>query len=176
LDSLCSERGYCYNNSHVWKAAVAWSRVYHIYYNKSRRLSLSSSGRKARYLSYIQNSYALVHSIGTPSITSCSVVPPSCPALSTVSVVVAAGPEGSVPIDRDNAYGPAWPDRGPVEVAVRLRVRSSEFQVGVMGQGIVRVRGVTHLPHFCCQAFSSFFTFKRSVCMRACLAHVALRI
>jgi hypothetical protein len=85
---------------------VAWSRVYRIYYDKSRRLSLPSSGRKARYLSYIQNSYALVHSIGTPSITPCSVIPPSCPALSTVSVVVMAGPEGSVPIGRDDAYGP----------------------------------------------------------------------
>jgi hypothetical protein len=127
---------------------VVWSRVYRIYYNKSRRLSPSSSGRKARYLSYIQNSYALVHSIGTPSITPCLVVLPSCPALSTVSVVVAAGPEGSVPIGQDDAYGPARPNRGPVRVAVRLGVsefgvRSSEFQVGVMGRGVVRVRGVT---------------------------------
>ena len=121
---------------------VAWSRVYHIYYDKSRRLSLLSSGRKACYLSYIQNSCALVHSIGTPSITPCSVVPPSYPALSTVSVVIVAGPEGSVPIGRDNAYGAARPDRGPVGVVVRLGVRSSEFQVGVIGRGIVRVRGV----------------------------------
>jgi hypothetical protein len=124
---------------------VAWSRVYRIYYDKSRRLSLSSSRRKARYLSYVQNSYALVHSIGTPSITPCSVVPPSCPALSTVSVVVAAGPEGSVPIGRDDVYGAARPDRGPVGVAVRLGVRSSEFRVGVMGRGVVRVRGVTQI-------------------------------
>jgi hypothetical protein len=78
-----------------------------------------------------------VHSIGTPSITPCSVVSPSCPALSTVLVVVAAGPEGSVPISRDDAYG-------PVGVAVRLGVRSSEFQVGVMGRVVVRVRGFTH--------------------------------
>ena len=97
---------------------MAWSRVYHIYYNKSRRLSLSSSGRTAHYLSYIQNSYALMHSVGTPSITPCSVVPPNCPALSTVSVVVAAGPEGSVPIGRDDAYSAARPDRGLVGVAV----------------------------------------------------------
>ena len=97
---------------------MAWSRVYRIYYDKSRRLSLSSSGYKARYLSYIQNSCALVHSIGTPSITSCSVVPPSCPVLSTILVVVAAGLEGSVPIGRDDVYGPARPDRGPVGVAV----------------------------------------------------------
>jgi hypothetical protein len=84
-----------------------------------------------------------VHSIGTPSITPCSVVPPSCPALSTVSVVVAARPAGSVPIGRGDAYGTARPDQGPVGVAVRLGVRSSEFQVGVMGRGVVRVRGVT---------------------------------
>ena len=71
---------------------MAWSRVYRIYYDKSRRLTLSSSGRKARYLSYIQNSYASVHSFGTPSITPCSVIPPSCPALSTVPVVIAIGP------------------------------------------------------------------------------------
>ena len=103
---------------------------------------LFRSLRKARYLSYIQNSYALVHSIGTPSITPCSVVPPSCPALSTVSVVVAAGPEGSVPIGRDDAYSAARSDRGPVRVAVRLGVWSSEFQVGVMGRGVVRVRGL----------------------------------
>jgi hypothetical protein len=77
---------------------VAWSRVYHIYYDKSRRLFLSNSGRKACYLSYIQNSYASMHSFGTPSITLCSVVSPSCPTLSTVSAVVVAGPEGSVPI------------------------------------------------------------------------------
>ena len=128
---------------------MAWFRVYHTYYGKSRRLSLSSSGRKARYLSYIQNSYALVHSISTPSITPCSVVPPSCPALSTVSVVVAAGAEGSVPIGRDDAYGPARPDRGLVGVAIRLGVRSLEFQVGVMGQGVVRVRGVTHYHNRC---------------------------
>ena len=121
---------------------MAWSRVYRIYYDKSRRLSLSNSGRKARYLSYIQNSYALVHSIGTPSITPYSVVPPSCPALSTVLVVVAAGPEGSIPIGRDGVYGPARPDRGPVGVAVRLGVRSLEFWVGVMGRGVVRVRGL----------------------------------
>ena len=79
---------------------------------------LSSSGRKARYLSYIQNSYALVHSIGTPSMTPCSVVPPSCPALFTVSVIVAAGPAGSVPIGWGDVYGPARPDQGPVGVAV----------------------------------------------------------
>jgi hypothetical protein len=111
---------------------VAWSKVYRIYYDKSKRLSLSSSGRKTRYLSYIQNSYALVHSIGTPSITPCSVVPPSCLVLSTVSVVVVAGPEGSVPIGRDDAYGTARPDRGPVGVVVQLGVRSSEFQVGII--------------------------------------------
>ena len=122
---------------------MAWSRVYRVYYDKSRRLSLSSSGRKAHYLSYIQNSYALVHSIGTPSITPYSVVPPSCPALSTVLVVVAAGPAGSVLIGRGDVYGTARPDQGPVGVAVRLGVRSSEFQVGVMGRGVVRVRGVT---------------------------------
>ena len=121
---------------------MAWPRVYRIYYDKSRRLSLSSSGRKARYLSYIQNSYASVHSFSTPSITPCSIVSPSCPALSTVLVVVAAGPEGSVPIGQDDAYGAAQPDRGLVGVAVRIGVRSSEFRVGVISRGVVRVRGV----------------------------------
>ena len=105
---------------------MAWFRVYRIYYDKFRRLSLSSSERKAHYLSYIQNSYALVHSIGTPSITPCSVVLPSCPALSTVSVVVVAGPEGSVPIGRDDAYGPARP--GPTEARSELQ-SDSEFGV-----------------------------------------------
>ena len=103
---------------------MVWSRVYRIYYDKSRRLSLSSSGRKARYLSYIQNSYAFMHSFGTPSITPYSVVPPSCPALSTTSVVVVIGPVGSVPIGRGNAYGAVWSDRGPVSCAP---IRSSEF-------------------------------------------------
>ena len=115
---------------------MAWSRVYRIYYDKSRRLSLSSSGRKARYLSYIQNSYALVHSIGTPSITPCSVVPPSCPALSTVSVVVAVGPAGSVPIGRGDSYDTVRSVRGPVGVVVRFGVRTlgSDFRVGLWGQ------------------------------------------
>ena len=108
---------------------MAWSRVYRIYYDKSRRLSLSSNGRKARYLSYIQNSYASVHSFGTPSITPYSVVLPSCLALSTASVVVAIRPAGSIPISRGDAYGTAWSDQGPVGVAVRFGVRTfgSEF-------------------------------------------------
>ena len=97
---------------------MAWSRVYRIYYDKSRRLSLSSSGRKARYLSYIQNSYASVHSFGTPSITPYSVVPPSCPVLSTASVVVTIGPAGSVPIGRGNVYGAVRSVQGSVGVAV----------------------------------------------------------
>ena len=84
---------------------AAWSRVYRIYYGKSRRLSFSSSGRKARYLSYIQNSYASVHSFGTPSITLYSVISPSCPVLFTASVVVTIGPAGNVPTGRGNAYG-----------------------------------------------------------------------
>jgi hypothetical protein len=114
---------------------VAWSRVYRIYYDKSRRLSLSSSGRKARYLSYIQNSYASVHSFGTPSIIPCSVIPPSCPALSTAPVVVAIGPAGSVPIGRGDSHGTVWSVRDPVGVAVRFGVRSfgSEFWVRVLG-------------------------------------------
>ena len=112
---------------------MAWSRVYRIYYDKSRRLSLSSSGRKACYLSYIQNSYASVYSFGTPSVTPCSVIPPSCPALSTAPVVVAIGPADSVPISRGNSYGAVRSIRGPVGVAVRFRIRSfeSEFWVGV---------------------------------------------
>ena len=112
---------------------MAWSRVYRIYYDKSRRLSLSSSGRKARYLSYIQNSYASVHSFGTPSITPCSVIPPSCLALSIAPVVVAIGPAGSVPIGRGDSYGAVRSVRGPVGVAVRFGVWSfgSEFWVGV---------------------------------------------
>ena len=120
---------------------MAWSRVYHIYYDKSRRLSLSNSGRKARYLSYIQNSYASVHSFGTPSITPYSVVLPSCLALSTTLVVVTIGPAGSVPIGRGDAYGAARSDQGPVGVAVRFGVRSfgSEFWVEVWFR--VSVRG-----------------------------------
>jgi hypothetical protein len=106
---------------------VAWSRVYRIYYDKSRRLSLSNSGRKARYLSYIQNSYASVHSFGTPSITPYSVIPPSCPALSTAPVVVAIGPAGSVPIGRGGPYGTVRSVRGSVGVVVRLGVRTSGF-------------------------------------------------
>jgi hypothetical protein len=126
---------------------VAWSRVYRIYYDKSRRLSLSSSGHKARYLSYIQNSYALVHSIGTPSVTPCSVIPPSCPAISTAPVVVAIGPAGSVPI----GWGDCTVRSGPSEVRSELRSDSEfgvlgwsfglEFWVGVLGRSLVRVRG-----------------------------------
>jgi hypothetical protein len=97
---------------------VAWSRVYRIYYDKSRRLSLSNSGRKARYLSYIQNSYASVHSFGIPSITPYSVIPPSCLALSTASVVVTIGPADSVPIGRSDAYGVVRSDQGLVGVVV----------------------------------------------------------
>ena len=112
---------------------MAWSRVYRIYYDKSRRLSLSSSGRKARYLSYIQNSYASVHGFGTPSITPYLVVPPSCPALSTTLVVVAIGPAGSVPIGRGDSYSTVRSVGGPVGVAVRFGVQSfgSKFWVGV---------------------------------------------
>jgi hypothetical protein len=108
---------------------VAWSRVYRIYYDKSRRLSLSSSGRKARYLSYIQNSYASMHSFGTPSVTPCSVIPPSCLALSTTPVVVVIRLAGSVPISRGGLYGTVRSVRGPVRVVVRFGVRSfgSEF-------------------------------------------------
>ena len=121
---------------------MAWSIVYRIYYNKSRRLSLSSSRRKAHYLSYIQNSYALVHNIGTPSITPCSVIPPSCPALSTAPVVVVIGPVGSVPIGWGDSYSTVRSVRGPVGVVVRFGVRSFglEFWVGVLGQSLVRVR------------------------------------
>ena len=112
---------------------MAWSRVYHIYYDKFRRLSLSSRGRQARYLSYIQNSYVSVHSFGTSSVTPCLVIPPSCPALSTAPIVVAIGLAGSVPIGRGNSYGAVRSVRGPVGVAVRFRVQSfgSEFWVGV---------------------------------------------
>jgi hypothetical protein len=111
---------------------VAWSRVYRIYYDKSRRLSLSRSGRKARYLSNIQNSYAPVHSFGTPSITPCSVIPPSCPALSTALVVVA----GSVPIGRGDPCGTVRSVRGPVGVVVRFGVRTfgSDFRVRLLGR------------------------------------------
>jgi hypothetical protein len=123
---------------------VAWSRVYRIYYDKSRRLSLSSSGRKARYLSYIQNGYTSVHSFSTPSITPYSVVPPSCPALSTASVVVAIWPAGSVPIGWGNVYSAVRSVRGSVGVVVRFRVRSfgSEFWVGVW----LELGGVTQKP------------------------------
>ena len=122
---------------------MAWSRVYRIFYDKSRRLSLLSSGRKAHYLSYMQNSYASVHSFGTLSITPYLVVPPSCPVLSTASVVVAIGLAGSVPIGRGDVYGAVRSVRGPVRVAVQFGVQSSgsEFWVGVLGQSVVRVRG-----------------------------------
>ena len=121
---------------------MAWSRVYHIYYDKSRRLFLSSSGRKARYLSYIQNSYASVHSFGTPSVTPCSVIPPSCQALSTAPVVVTIGLAGSVPIGQGDSYGVVRSVQGPVRVAVQFGVRSfgSEFWVRVW----LELGGVTH--------------------------------
>ena len=121
---------------------MAWSRVYRIYYDKSRRLFLSSSRRKARYLSYIQNSYASVHSFGTPSVTPCSVIPPSCPTLSTAPVVVAIGLADSVSIGWDDSYGTVWSVRGPVGVAVRFGVRSFglEFWVGVW----LELGGVTY--------------------------------
>ena len=84
-------------------------------------------------LSYIQNSYAFVHSFGTSSIIPYSVVPPSCPALSTTLVVVAIGLAGSVPIGRSDMYSAVWSDQGPVGVVVRFRVQSfgSEFWVEV---------------------------------------------
>ena len=115
---------------------MAWSRVYRIYYNKSRRLSLSSSGRKTGYLSYIQNSYASVHSFGTPSITPCLVISPSCPVLSTAPVVVAIGLAGSVPIGWGDSCGTVRSVRGPVGVVVRFRVQTfeSDFGVGLLGQ------------------------------------------
>ena len=115
---------------------MAQSRVYCIYYDKSRRLSLSSSRRKARYLSYTQNSYASVHSFGTPSITPYLVIPPSCPALSTAPVVVAIGPAGSVPIGRGDPHGTVRSVQGPVGVVVRFGVGllGSDFGVGLWGQ------------------------------------------
>jgi hypothetical protein len=117
---------------------VAWSRVYCIYYDKSRRLSLSSSGRKAYYLSYIQNSYASMHSFDTPSVTPCSVIPPSCPALSTAPVVVAIRLAGSVPIGRGDSCSTVWSVQGPVGVVVQFGVQSfgSEFWVGVLGRSL----------------------------------------
>ena len=128
---------------------MAWSRVYCIYYDKSRKLSLSSSGRKAHYLSYIQNSYASVHSFGTPSVTPYLVIPPSCPALSTAPVVVAIGPASSVPIGRDDSYGAVrselWSDS---EFRVLGRSFGSEFWVRVLGRSMVRVRGGYTLTFF----------------------------
>ena len=84
-----------------------------------------------------------MYSFGTPSVTPCSVIPPSCPALSTAPVVVAIGPAGSVPIGRSDSYGAVRSVRGPVGVAVRFGVQSfgSEFWVGVLGRSLVRVRG-----------------------------------
>jgi hypothetical protein len=108
---------------------VAQSRVYRIYYDKSRRLSLSSSRRKTRYLSYIQNSYASVHSFGTPSITPYSVIPPSCPALFTAPVVVAIRPADSVPIGRGDSYGTVR--SGPSEVRSELW---SDSEFGLLGR------------------------------------------
>jgi hypothetical protein len=132
---------------------VAWSRVYRIYYDKSRRLILSNSGRKARYLSYIQNSYASVHGFSTPSITPCSVIPPSCPALSTAPVVVTIGPAGSVPIGRGDPCGTVRSVRGPVGVVVRFGVRTFESDFGVRLWGVTQTP--SHQPHyyycFCCQ-------------------------
>ena len=127
----------------------------------SRRLSLSSSGRKARYLSYIQNSYASMHSFGTPSVTPCLVIPPSCPALSTASVVVAIGPAGSVPIGRGDSYGAVRSVRGPVGVAVRFGVRSfgSEFWVGVW----LELGGVTNWELFIFSVKLTVFPFSAGI-------------
>ena len=136
---------------------MAWSRVYRIYYDKSRRLSLSNSGRKARYLSYIQNSYASVYSFSTPSITLYSVVPPSCPALSTAPVVVAIGPAGSVPIGRGGPYGTVR--SGPSEVRSELwsdsefgllgRTFESDLRVGLSSRTLGSdFRGVTQLTNW----------------------------
>ena len=89
----------------------------------------------------MQNSYASVHSFGTLSVTPCSVIPPSCPALSTAPVVVVIGPAGSVPFGGGDSYGAVWSIRDPVGVAVQFGVRSfrSEFWVGVW----VELGGVT---------------------------------
>ena len=134
---------------------MAWSRVYRIYYDKSRRLSFSSSGRKARYLSYIQNSYASVHSFGTPSITPYSAVPPSCPVLSTAPVVVAIGPAGSVPVGQGDP-------RGTVRSAVRSgpsKVRSELWSgsgFGLWGRTLgglhsdCPTKNPSHRPHYYC--------------------------
>ena len=88
-----------------------------------------------------------MHSIGTPSITPCSVIPPSCPALSAAPVVVVIGLAGSIPIGRGDPYGTICSVRGPVGVVVQFGVQSfgSEFWVGVLGRSLVRVRrGYTH--------------------------------
>ena len=84
-----------------------------------------------------------MYSFGTPSVTPCSVIPPSCPALSTAPVVVAIGPAGSVPIGRGDLYGTVRSVRGPVGVAVWFGVQSfgSEFWVGVW----LELGGVTQL-------------------------------
>ena len=88
-----------------------------------------------------------MHGIGTPSITPCSVIPPSCPALSTAPVVVVIGPAGSVPIGRGDSYGTVRSVRGPVGVVVRFGVRSfgSEFWVGVLGRSLLELGGVTQV-------------------------------
>jgi hypothetical protein len=98
---------------------------------------LSSSGRKARYLSYIQNSYASLHSFGTPSITPYSVIPPSCPVLFTAPVVVAIGPAGSVPIGRAIRTVRSGPRYGPVRPRFGRScgpIRGSDFGVGLWGR------------------------------------------
>ena len=85
-----------------------------------------------------------MHSFGTPSITPYSVIPPSCPALSTAPVVVAISPAGSVPIGRGGRTVRSV--RGPVGVVVRFgvglwgRTLGSDFGVGLWGGYIVIVR------------------------------------
>ena len=76
-----------------------------------------------------------MHSFGTPSITPYSVIPPSCPALSTAPVVVAIGPVGSVPIGRGGPYGTVrsvvrselWSDS-------EFRLLGLDFRVGLWGR------------------------------------------
>ena len=68
---------------------MAWSRVYRIYYDKSRRLSLHNSRRKALYLSTYRIAIPLYITAAPLLYSPYLVVLPSCLALFSVPAIVA---------------------------------------------------------------------------------------